>query len=90
MFRTGSVIFATMATSEDEPMASNEILEMLNSKLAVRLWPEAGKALGLSRDQTYRAARKKKIEVIDLGRGMVATSWLKRKLGLDEAGSKAA
>ena len=37
-------------------------------KLAVPLWPDAGKALGLSRNHTYEAARAGEIPTVKFGR----------------------
>jgi excisionase family DNA binding protein len=37
-------------------------------KLAVPLWPDVGKALGLSRNHTYEAARSGEIPTIKIGR----------------------
>ena len=48
--------------------------------------PEAGRALGLNRDRSYAAAREGFIETIETGpkRRQVPTSWLRRKLMIDE------
>jgi hypothetical protein len=55
------------------------------TKLTVPLWPTAGKALGLGRSLTYEGARAGKIETIEVGRRRpVPTSFLRRKLGLEE------
>jgi excisionase family DNA binding protein len=37
-------------------------------KLAVPLWPDVGKALGLSKNHTYEAARSGEIPTIKIGR----------------------
>jgi hypothetical protein len=76
------------SNSEDGEMPRDEILKMLEERATVPLWPQAGRALGLSRGQTYRVAKKGKIETLGLGREMrVRTSWLRQTLGLDGAGA---
>lgn len=56
-----------------------------NAPLTMRLWPEAGTALGLSRNQTYAAARAGQIAVIKFGKlYRVPTAALHRML--DRAG----
>ena len=46
--------------------------------------PEAGKALGLSRDGSYRAARNGYIKVVRIGRKLrVPTALLRRQLGME-------
>jgi hypothetical protein len=61
------------------------------TKLTVPLWPDAGMALGLSRSLTYAGAREGEIRTITVGRRKpVPTSWLRKKLGLEGEGPKAA
>jgi excisionase family DNA binding protein len=50
----------------------------------MRLWPEVGRVLGLSRASTYEAARRGDIPAIRFGRRIVVpTAALRRMLGLD-------
>jgi len=50
----------------------------------MRLWPEVGGVLGLSRASTYEAARRGDIPTIRFGRRVVVpTAALRRMLGLD-------
>jgi hypothetical protein len=66
-------------------MTVTEVLRMLEESPTVPLWPEAGKALGLKRGQTYKAAARGEIKTIEMGRiKRVTTSWLRKKLDLDE------
>lgn len=52
----------------------------------IRLWPEAGQALGLGRSATYDAAERGQIPTIRLGRRIVVpTARLRQMLGLDDA-----
>jgi hypothetical protein len=47
--------------------------------------PMAGKALGLSRNASYEAAKRGEIETIRFGRRIiVTTAWLRRVLRIDE------
>jgi hypothetical protein len=63
----------------------DEIKRALNEKLAVPLWPTAGRALDLRRGATYRAAAEGSIPTLPVGRlKRVSTAWLRQKLGLDE------
>jgi hypothetical protein len=67
-----------------------EIKRELREKLAVPLWPTAGRALDLRRGATYRAAAEGSIPTLDVGcLKRVSTSWLRQKLGLDEPGTTA-
>ena len=53
------------------------------TKLAVPLWPTAGKALGIGRSTAYAGARSGEIETIEIGRRKpVPTAFLRKKLGL--------
>ena len=56
-----------------------------NERPTVRLWPDAGKALGLGRSSTYAAAHRGEIPVLRIGgRVVVPTAALRRMLQLDE------
>ena len=49
------------------------------------VWPEAGKALGLSRSSSYAAAARGEIPTISMGRRiLVPTAALRRLLQLDD------
>ena len=68
----------------------NDIERALRKNLVVSLWPVAGKALGLKRGATYGAAEAERgdIPTTDVGHlKRVPSSWLRRKLGLDEVAS---
>jgi excisionase family DNA binding protein len=56
-------------------------------KLAVPLWPDAGKALGLSRNHTYDAARAGEIPTVKFGRTIRVPLAALRKM-LEDAGQK--
>ena len=63
-----------------------EILEDIRRKPTVKVWPHAGRALGLGRGAAYAAAARKEIDVIRIGRSVRAVSAsLRRRLGLDES-----
>lgn len=65
-------------------MSLDEVREMLSKEATVRLWPEAGKALGLRRNHAYEAANRGDIQVLKFGNlKRVPTSWLRQKLGLE-------
>jgi excisionase family DNA binding protein len=50
----------------------------------MRLWPEAGTILGLSRSSTYEAVQRGEIPVLRFGRRIVVpTAALRKMLGLD-------
>jgi len=50
----------------------------------MRLWPEVGNLLGLSRSTTYEAARRGEIPTIRFGRRIIVpTAALRRMVGLD-------
>jgi len=50
----------------------------------MRLWPEVGNLLGLSRSTTYEAARRGEIPIIRFGRRIIVpTAALRRMVGLD-------
>jgi hypothetical protein len=68
-------------------MTLDEIVKMLDGAATVTLWPEAGRALGLTRGQPYRCAGTGEIQTLEFGRTKrVTSSWLRRKLGLDQTG----
>jgi hypothetical protein len=49
--------------------------------------PDAGRALGLPRNQAYQAAAKGEIKTLRFGRKIVVpTAWLRRVLELDSQG----
>ncbi len=51
----------------------------------MRLWPDVGRLLGLSRSATYAAAERGEIAVVRYGsRLMTPTAWLRRQAQLDE------
>lgn len=55
----------------------------------VPLWPTAGKALGLSKNPTYEAAKRGEIVTLRYGRHIVVpTAWLRRTLRLDPEGAE--
>jgi hypothetical protein len=55
----------------------------LSENLVLRLWPEAGEMLQLSRNATYDAAKRGEIKTLGIGRvKRVPTAWLRQKLGL--------
>ena len=56
-------------------------------KLAVPLWPDAGKALGLSRNHTYDAARAGEIPTVKFGRTIRVPLTALHKM-LEHAGQK--
>jgi hypothetical protein len=61
----------------------DKIREALNG-LTVPVWPIAGRALGLGRDATYRAARNGELPTIRIGGALrVPTAPLRRMLGLE-------
>jgi hypothetical protein len=65
-----------------------EIEEILKGKAVVRLWPEAGKVLDLTRGQTYRGAQKGDIPTITIGKlKRVSTRWLRTKTGIEPTAS---
>jgi hypothetical protein len=61
------------------------ILEEIRLRPTVKVWPHAGRALGLGRGATYAAAARNEIDVIRIGRSVRAVSAsLRRRLGLEE------
>jgi hypothetical protein len=68
----------------------SKIRREILTKLTVPLWPTAGKALGLGRSSTFAAARTGEIETIEIGRRKpVPTSFLRKKLGLEDGPKRA-
>jgi hypothetical protein len=67
-------------------MTDDEIRKEILGKLAVPLWPTAGKALGLGQHAAHAAAERGDIPTLTWGgrQPPVPTSWLRRVLGLDE------
>jgi hypothetical protein len=62
-----------------------KILHDIMTRPTVPLWPHAGWALGIGRNLTYDGARTGQIETVAVGRRRpVPTSFLRRKLGLNE------
>lgn len=52
----------------------------------IRVWPEAGQLLGISKDAAYKAAAAGEIPVIRVGRRLlVPTAELLRMLGVSDA-----
>ena len=66
-------------------MTIEELRKLCEDHVTVRVWPEAGQALGLKRNKAYEAARAGKIHTIPLGTNMrrVPTTWLRKVTGLD-------
>jgi hypothetical protein len=66
-------------------MTDEEIHKEIMTKLAVPLWPIAGKALGLGQYAAHAAAERGDIPTLPWGgkQPPVPTSWLKRVLGLE-------
>ena len=63
----------------------SEIKKLLDENVALRVWPETAKILGLGRGSAYAAAKSGEIKTIRIGRlQRVPTAWLKAQLGLDE------
>jgi hypothetical protein len=67
-------------------MTLEEILKDLRTKPTIPVWPHVGKLLDLSRGSVYAAAHSGEIDVIIIGRRMLAVSApLRRRLGLEAA-----
>jgi hypothetical protein len=63
----------------------SEIRKLLDENVALPVWPETAKILGLGRGSAYAAAKSGGIKTIRIGRlQRVPTAWLKAQLGLDE------
>ena len=67
-------------------MTDDQIRKEIMTKLAVPLWPVAGKAFGLGEHAARAAAERGAIPILEgMGRAQpVPTSWLRRVLRLDE------
>jgi hypothetical protein len=64
-------------------MTANEVHKMLEDNAVVRLWPDAGQALGLTRGAAYRGGVSGDIKTIRVGKVYrVPTQWLREQLGL--------
>ena len=60
------------------------MIPTLQERPTLRLWPDAGQALGLSRSSTYEAAAHGEIPTIEFGRRtVVPTAALRRLLEMD-------
>ena len=63
----------------------SEIRKLLDENVALPVWPETAKVLGLGRGSAYAAAKSGEIKTIQFGRlKRVPTAWLKAQLGLDD------
>jgi hypothetical protein len=74
-------------------MTSEELRNAILTELTVPVWPHAGKALGVSRNSSYEAARRNEIPTVKIGNRLsVPTARLREMLGLEggsgEAGEK--
>lgn len=66
-------------------MANTQLIPDPEVTPTVRLWPEAGKALGVGRSSAYEAAAAGTIPTIRVGKRLVVpTAALRRLLQLDE------
>jgi hypothetical protein len=76
-----------LATARFDGLTWNEILEAIQTRPTVEVWPYAGPTLGYrSKTAAYDAARKGFIKTIPQGRKCpVPTPWLRQVLGLDGA-----
>ena len=74
-----------LATARFDGLTWNEILEAIQTRPTVEVWPYAGPTLGYrSKTASYDAARKGFIKTIPQGRKCpVPTPWLRQVLGLD-------
>ena len=70
----------------------DEIRKLLDENTAVRLWPEAGKALNLKRGAAYAAAERGEIRTLRFGRllKVPTAAWLRSQLGLGGSNEKTA
>jgi excisionase family DNA binding protein len=59
--------------------------EPVIERLTVPLWPDAGRALGLSRNGVYEAVKRNEIPVIRFGRKIVVSRKALERLGNGEA-----
>lgn len=66
-------------------MTTDELKRALKENLVVPVWPHAGKALRLSRNPTYEAAKRGDIPTIKIGGAIrVPTAFLRKMLGIEE------
>jgi hypothetical protein len=64
-----------------------EILDVIRTQPTVPAWPHTGRALGLTRSQTYRAIGRKEIDAMRFGRVIKVKSVpLRKQLGIDGDG----
>jgi hypothetical protein len=67
-----------------------DIRKLLNENAVLRLWPETGRLLALSRSATYAVAERGEIKTARFGRlKKVPTACLRRKLDLEGGGEAA-
>jgi hypothetical protein len=72
-------------TSHNDTQAKQIRLPDPAERPVLRLWPDVGQALDLSRAATYAAAKRGEIPVIRLGKRLVVpTAQLRRMLGVDQ------
>jgi len=65
-----------------------DLIDEINMRLTVSV-PRAGEAFDLSRNASYRAAKRGDIKPIRIGgRIMVPTAWLREHLGIDKTGAR--
>jgi hypothetical protein len=71
-------------------MTSEELRNAILTELTVPVWPHAGKALGLSRNSSYGAARRNEIPTVKIGNRLsVPTARLRKMLGLEGGSGEA-
>jgi hypothetical protein len=75
-----------LAAARFDGLTWKQIIEAIQTRPTVEVWPYAGVSLGYrSKSSAYDAARKGLIRTIPQGRKMpVPTRWLRHVLGLDE------
>jgi hypothetical protein len=73
-------MYTTWGLNMDE-----DLKEKLTTRLTVRLWPDAGTALGRGERATYAEARRGEIPCIGRRNRTVPTSWLRKRLGIETA-----
>ena len=67
-----------------QPESDSVLIPQPDSQPTMRLWPDAGRALGLSRSATYQAAQRGDLPTIRIGgRLLVPTAALRRLLSMD-------
>lgn len=65
-------------------MTDQELMAAIAGRLTVPVWPHAGKALGLSKNPTYEAAKRGEIPTIKIGGAIrVPTASLRKMLGIE-------